>query len=159
MKAARLVALKKELQLLEKEELLALVLKITKYKKENKELLTYLLFEAGDEEQYIRELKKEIGQLFEVLNTHYIRDTKKGLRKILRYLDKWVKYSKQKPTEVEIRIYFCHQMRVKAFPKRQSIFLNSFYERQMNKIHKIIATLHEDLQFDYQELLLELKLV
>ena len=47
MKAATLNELRKELQALSSKELVEICLRLAKYKKESKELLTYLIFEAG----------------------------------------------------------------------------------------------------------------
>ena len=53
MKASSIAQIKKELQFIEKEELIEIVLRLGKYKVENKELLSYLLFDSHDEEGYI----------------------------------------------------------------------------------------------------------
>ena len=50
MKTASIQELKQELQATSQTKLLDLCLRLAKFKKENKELLTYLLFEAHDEE-------------------------------------------------------------------------------------------------------------
>jgi hypothetical protein len=156
MKAARLPELKKELNHLTEKELLAICLRITKYKKENKELLTYLLFEAENEERYIENLKTEVDLLFGSMEVRSIRDTRKGIRRIIRFIDKWVKFSGKKPTAVELRIHFCQQLKAKTFPTRQNFYLSYIYRSQLNKIDKLMPKLHEDLQFDYQELLDEM---
>ncbi|MEM9142481.1 MAG: hypothetical protein AAGA86_05795, partial [Bacteroidota bacterium] len=59
MKAATVAQLKKELQHRPPDELLQLCLRLARFKKENKELLTYLLFEAHDEAGYIALVKAE----------------------------------------------------------------------------------------------------
>ena len=46
MKAATVAQLKKELQFKSQEEIMELCLRLARFKKENKELLTYLLFES-----------------------------------------------------------------------------------------------------------------
>jgi hypothetical protein len=52
MKAASIHELKKELLHLDEKSLVATCLRLARYKKDNKELMTYLLFEAHDEEGY-----------------------------------------------------------------------------------------------------------
>ena len=42
---------------------------LSKYKKENKEMLSYLVFESHQEKEYIEGVKKEIEALFEIINT------------------------------------------------------------------------------------------
>ena len=53
MKAATIHEIKQELNTTPPAALLDLCLRLAKYKKENKELLTFLLFEAHDEAAYI----------------------------------------------------------------------------------------------------------
>jgi hypothetical protein len=61
MKAATLNELKHELSHLPAEELLDLCTRLARFKKENKELLTFLLFEAHDERSYIVSVKESIA--------------------------------------------------------------------------------------------------
>jgi len=68
MKAASINEIKKELTDLSAERLVELLLQVTKYKKDNKELLTYLLFEAGNKQIFISSIKKEVKVLFEEIN-------------------------------------------------------------------------------------------
>lgn len=62
MKAASIKTIKDELKHKTSSELLELCLTLTRFKKENKELLTYLLFEAHDEDRYIETVKLEINK-------------------------------------------------------------------------------------------------
>ena len=59
MKAASLADIKRELKGRSPEEVLAICLRLGRFKKDNKELLTYLLFEAGDEAGYVQLLKED----------------------------------------------------------------------------------------------------
>ena len=65
MKAATVVQLKKELETLDPEHLKTLCLRLARFKLENKELLTYLLFESEDEAYYIEGIKETADLLFE----------------------------------------------------------------------------------------------
>ena len=58
MKAATVHQIKQELKTLQPEELLELCLRLSKFKKENKELLTYLLYESADEATYVESVKR-----------------------------------------------------------------------------------------------------
>ena len=61
MKPAGVKAIKEDLQTRSREELTELCLSLSKFKKENKELLTYLLFEASDEKLFLsKELKRKL---------------------------------------------------------------------------------------------------
>jgi hypothetical protein len=150
MKAVSVSEIKKELANLDNKTLQAVCMRLAKYKVENKELLTYLLFEAHDESSYISLVKEEIDQLFSSLpqgNVYYI---KKSLRKILRITNRQVKYSGQPATEVELRIYFCSKVISAGVPLQKSQVLTNLYEQQLKKIETVIAKLPEDLQYDYQ---------
>jgi hypothetical protein len=149
MKAASLNELKKELGTLPPKQVLALCIRLAKYKKENKELLSYLLYEANDEKSYIKTIKSEIDLQFAEINRSNLYYTKKMLRKILRGTNKCIKFSGNKQTEVELLIYFCTQLKDSGIPIHNSTALSNLYQRQIEKIKKATANLHEDLQFDY----------
>lgn len=149
MKAASVAELKKELKTRSEKELMELVLRLSKFKKENKELLTYLLYEVDDETSFIKSIKAEIDELFGDINTSRTFYAKKTIRKILRNIKKYCRYSKKKQTEVELLMYFCVKIKtLPAYLKRVTVVKN-IYDRQVVLIKKAMATLHEDLQYDY----------
>lgn len=139
------------------DELAALCIRLAKYKKENKELLHYLLYEADDETSYIKEVKKEMDILFGEIKKGNAYQNKKTLSKILRFTQKQIKYSGIKRTEVELLMYYCLKMRKSGISLHNSLAISNIYIRQMAKIKKAIAGLHEDLQFDYEEELTRLE--
>jgi len=124
---------------------------LAKYKKENKELITYLLFEAGDERGFIDGVKSEIDTQFEAMNQSNVYFIKKSLRKTLRIANKHIKYSGLKQTEAELLIYFCLKMKSSDLPIRSSTVLNNLYSRQIERIKKAVASLHEDIQYDFKD--------
>ena len=69
MKAATVVQLRRELETLDPEHLKSLCLRLARFKLENKELLTYLLFESENESYYIEGIKETADLLFEEINT------------------------------------------------------------------------------------------
>ena len=84
MKAVSVVKIRKELHHRSHDELMELCLRLAKFKKENKELLTYLLFEADNEEQYIQTVIEDLNEQFETINTNSYYYIIKSIRKILR---------------------------------------------------------------------------
>ena len=86
MKAAGVKAIKEELKNRDREELTELCLSLSKFKKENKELLTYLLFEADDENYYIKGIKEEIEIEFDEVNRKSYYYIKKELSKLNNYI-------------------------------------------------------------------------
>lgn len=150
MKTASISNIKRELNEKSEKELVEYCLKVAKFKKENKELLNYLLFEAYDEENFIEELKEEIMIQFSEINLSSVYFAKKSIRRILRYVSKHIKYSGIKQTEVELLICFCQQFRQLSLPFHESKVLLNLYNRQLVNISKAMKALDEDLQFDYQ---------
>jgi hypothetical protein len=150
MKTVSLSEIKRGLLNVPLNDLPDLCIRLAKYKKENKELLTYLLFEADDEPEFIRTIKLEIDQLFSELSWISPYLTKKSLRKILNYTNQRIRYSGQKRTEVELLIYYCKKFK-KESPFRNNLVIKNMYLRQIERIKKTVLTLHEDLQFDYGE--------
>tara|TARA_R110002049_G_scaffold73733_6_gene190416 strand:+ start:2869 stop:3345 length:477 start_codon:yes stop_codon:yes gene_type:complete len=150
MKAATVSEIKKELKYRSSDELEQLCLRLARFKIENKELLTYLLFEAQDEEVFIRGVKEEIDQLFETINTASYFYIKKTVRKILRKVKKYIRYSPHKETEVELLLYFCEKLKDFTPSIKRNVTLTNLYLRQLEFIKKKIPKLHEDLQHDYE---------
>lgn len=151
MKAASLNELKNELKILKPMQLLDICLHLAKYKKENKELISYLLFEAHDEPSYIKSVKDLIVEQFQDINKTNMYFAKKTIRKILRTTTKYIKYSGSKQTEVELLLFFCKKLQASNIPMQTSTALSNLYQRQILKIEKALAAMHEDLQYDYLE--------
>ncbi len=150
MKAATVWELKQELNNRSQIELVELCLRLSKFKKENKELLTYLLYEASNETDYIESVKIEIEHEFELINKTSYYFIKKSVRKILRNTKKYIRYSKKKETEVELLIYFCNELKKMRPSIENNVTLNNLFNRQIEAIKKAMSFLHEDLQYDYE---------
>jgi hypothetical protein len=151
MKAASLKEIKTELSALHPSRLQELCISMVRFRKENKELLSYLLFESDDEMAYIKDVKAEVDELFKEMKKSNSYLAKKTIRKILSTANKYIKYSGSKQTEVEILIHFCKQLRKSGINLQANTALGNLYLRQVQKIRKSLYTLHEDLQFDYSE--------
>jgi len=149
MKAVSIKELKEELTNYTPKELRDLCLRLARFKKENKELLTYLMFESSDEVLYIEGIKREVDEQFELINRKSQYLIKKSFRKILRTLRKYARYSSKKETEVELLVYFCSKLRKFTPSIKKNTGLENFYNKQIEAIRKKITLLHEDLQFDY----------
>lgn len=148
---ASLHEIKKELHTLDTETISGLCMRLAKFKKENKELLNYLLFEAHHEQAYIASVKEAIDELFATLPPRNLYLIKKTLRKILRFVNKQIKYSGIKETEVELRIYFCSKVQEAKIPLTPGTVLFNLYRQQLTKINAMLNKLPEDLQADYHQ--------
>lgn len=149
MKASTVQEIKQELAARKPTQLVELCLRLARFKKENKELLTYLLFESDNEEGYIKGVKTEINELFTTINTSQLYFAKKTLRKIVRVINKYARYSSSKQTEIELRIHFCATLKESGIPFTKNTVITNLYDGQLKKIRALLATLHEDLQYDY----------
>jgi hypothetical protein len=151
MKAVTLNEIKKELELVGQKKLLGIIQHLAKYKKENKELLTYLLFESDNEQAYIKSIKAEMDEQFACMNKGNLFLAKKTIRKVLRTANKFIRFSGSKQTEVELRIYFCNRLKKSGIDFRRSQVLLNMYDNQVKKITEALDKLHEDIRFDYRE--------
>ena len=149
MKAATIHEIKQELQSLPPTRLSELCLRLAKFKKDNKELLTYLLFEAADETAFIAGVKKEIDEEFAGLPKPNLYLTKKSLRKALRVTAKQIRYTGSPQAEVELLTYFLRKLRHSGIPYQESPVLVNLYRQQLKKLRGVIGGMHEDLQYDY----------
>ena len=156
MKAVTLKGIKEELNSLCPKEVRELCLRLSRFKKENKELITYLLFEASDEASYVESVKREIDEQFEQVNRKSYYLFKKSVGKILRSTRKYIRYSQVKQTEVELLIYFCRKLKKISPTMHKNSGLLNLYNRQVDTIIKKVSLLHEDLQIDYESDLAEL---
>jgi len=121
MKASTINEIKKELENREPKELLAFCLRLAKFKKENKELLDFLLFQADDLGSYTENIKEETELLFEQINTSNIFYIKKSVRKILRFVNKNIRFTLSKQVEAELLIHFCTCISKYSIPLFRSV--------------------------------------
>lgn len=154
MQSTSLAYLKKEIQAMPKAELIEVCNKLIKYKKENKELLHYVLFESTNEANYVEQLKNEVSKMFQDVNSQTVYFAKKTIRKILRFIAKYCKFSEIPTTHIDVLIHFCKEMNQLSLHWKEHKVMVNLYQSQLKKIEKLIATLHEDLQYDYRQKLI-----
>ncbi len=157
VKISSINAIKQQLHNLPKQELEDLCLVMAKYKKENKELLHYLLFETNDERSYIDDIKEEIEMAFKEINKETFYYTKKNIRRIHRVTVKYIRYSGKPTTEIDLLIFFCRQMQTCGVSFADSKVMLNLYQRQIANIEKALAKLHPDIRLDYEDDLDEVK--
>ena len=75
---------------------------------------------------------------------------KKTLRKTIRVMDKCLRFSGSKETELTVRVYFCRSLISSETPFRDRKVMFNMYAGQIKKIKKLIDAYHEDLQHDYR---------
>ncbi|MDB5232864.1 MAG: hypothetical protein JWN76_3669 [Chitinophagaceae bacterium] len=153
VKVASVKEIKDELSNAPVKDLLALCLRLVKFKKENKELISYLLFEAHDLQGYIQSVKNEMDQQFAEINKSNLYLSKKSLRKILRITNKYIRHTGSCEVEAELLIYYCSNIKKSGIAISKSTALKNLYAAQLKKIQAALSNLHEDLQYEYNKVL------
>jgi len=127
-----------------------LCLRLARYKKENKELLAYLLFEANNEQAFVEKAKAEVGFMFSQLPSQSY-NAAKAIRKVLRLIGKYTKFIGSKQAEIDLLLNFCHNYLQYTDRKISYKPLRLILLRQLQKIQTLVNKLDEDLQLDYTE--------
>lgn len=158
MKPASVKQIKIALEHAPQKELLEICLRLSKFKKENKELISYLLFEAGDEAGYVKAVKETLEEIFEDVNVKTIYFAKKTIRKIVRTANKYIRYSNVETTEPDILLFICEKIKALDLDLQKNTALFNLYQSLIKRIDKAISTMHEDNQYDYLKSLEQLRI-
>lgn len=146
MKAASLVEIKKTLARMEPGELLEACLRLARFKKENKELLTYLLYLSSDEQGFADYLCDEIDEQFALTpNAH-----KKTIRKLIRWMEKCLRFTQVKETAAQVRIHFCKALDASETPYLRTKVTTNMFAGQIKKAKALVAKFHEDIRYEYE---------
>ena len=97
-------------------------------------------------------------QQFEEINVSSLYFVKKSLRKILRLLNKYIRYTASAEAEARLLLYFCETLKSSGIPIEKNPVIKNMYQNQLKKIGKTVATMHEDLQYEYVKELDQLQL-
>ncbi|MEO8584113.1 MAG: hypothetical protein ABI415_09970 [Flavitalea sp.] len=150
IKAASVDEIKKELLQLPPKKAMDLVLRLARFKKENKELLSYLLFESGDTPGYIQSIEIQVKEQLDYLGSLKTSDQKKGSRKILRLINRQAKYIGTKEAHVQMLHFYCvHFAEIFGYPELASTLATIFFQ-QVKKITQLLPEVDEDLRHDYE---------
>src|SRR5437868_14997586 len=125
MKAATVNTIKDELSHLPAKQLVNICIRLARFKKENKELLTYILFEEDNIPGYVEQVKKEIDDLFSFMNTSNLYFSKKTIRKAGRVTTKYIRYSLSKIVETELLLYYAWKIKESGIPFKKSSARNN----------------------------------
>ena len=155
VKTTTLNEIRKELEEKSNRELMEFCLRLARFKKENKELLSFLVFDANDVTSHIENVRNEIISSFDQITNTHVYYLKKSIRKILRQVNKHIRIIGERQAEAELLIQFCRSL--KAFPgnnlKHKQI--SKLYESNLSKAEKALSYLHPDLQYDLKKQLYE----
>lgn len=157
MKAATIQEIKQELLALPHSKIAEITLRLARSKKENKEYLTFLLFESHNISGYIESVKKEMETEFLDINTSNIYFAKKTIRKVLRITNKYIRFPNSKLVEAELLLHFCKLVKDSGIRIEKNPALKNLYQNQLRKIGKAMEELHEDVNYDLNKLLATLE--
>lgn len=159
MKIASLAEIKKELSHLSEIELKNLIIDLSKFSTENKSFLFFKLYGRDNPGLYVEMVQEDLEMEFVKANTRHYHFAKKSIQSIRRKLNKYLKLSKDKKDQIELVLFFCEKMRLYGFMEFNHPVINNLYALQISKVEKMISGLHEDLQYDYEFQINELKKV
>lgn len=151
MVAATSKTIKDSLDSKSSKELKELLHRLLRFKKENKELATYLLFYEQEESEFVADAKVAITAQFEEVNTKTVFYAKKGLRKMIRIAAKFSKYSSDKTTTIELGLHIANHLSNLPKQLKSSPLIKNMYTANLKKINNTLETLHDDIQFDYKK--------
>jgi hypothetical protein len=151
----KLSDLKKELLELSKPELIQLCLRVAKLKRENKELLAYLIFDSDDPLFYAQKLKPEIKEVFEQPFQHAYYLTK-SIRKAMRLITKYYRFTSNKQGETELLIYLVEEFYLSWRNEYRYQALGKVIYRCLEKAQSNLKKIDEDFRADFENPIIEL---
>ena len=106
---------------------------------------------ADTKDVYIGSIKEIIINEFDDLHPS-IYYVKKQLSKLIRIMNKHIKFISEKDKEIEIVLCFCDEFIKHPIVKAGYKALSMILYRQLKRANKILPKLNEDLHFDYQQI-------
>lgn len=151
MHSASIDTIKTELKQLPPRQVLELLLRLARFKKENKELLTYILFESANESDYVEQVKKEIAEEMEEIDGLPGYQYKKQFRKIQRKINKPIKYMGNKSATAELYLHMVKMISEKKKTIYLATFLDKTVQQYIVKIEKLLPGIEDDLATDLRK--------
>jgi len=151
MRSASVKEIKDELAALPHRELVALLQRLARFKQENKELLTYLLFESKDLDGYLTAVRQEMLEGMHDIRPRQAWLAKKTIRKTLRIAMKHVRLSASRQAEADLLIHFLRLVVDSGIDLSANPVVLNLCHKQVRKAWAAIEALHEDLQFEYRQ--------
>ena len=157
MKIASLAEIKKELQHLSQKELITLIADLSKFSMDNKLFLYFKLYGREQPGLFAEMVQEELINDFRNGNQRNAHYAKKSAQAIRRKLNKYLKFTKDKPTQIELISFFCEMLYEYGYLMYRHPVIENLYLLQVGKVERLLGQMHEDLQFDYRDKVKELK--
>lgn len=157
MKISSLAEIKKELKFLSDKELIEVIADLSKFSTDNKMFLYFKIFGKDNPELFTEMIQEELLMEFRKSNKSNYHKAKKSAQLIRRKLNKFLKFTRNKSTKVELISFFCKKLSEYGFLAYKHPVIENLFYMQVGKIDKLIIEMHEDLQYDFQHKVDELK--
>ena len=156
MKPATLVQIRKELETVSYNRLLDITMKMVRHKTENKEFISFVLFDEENVADFASDIRHEISEMMQEVQYKPSYIIKRTLRKVLRYISRYCGYVSDKEFEAEMLVYFCRLMKEKRLHRTPIKSINIIYYKQLEKIEKLLPKLTGEVKTDIENELAEL---
>lgn len=150
MKSASLKEIRDELAVMPHKELIGLLQRLARFKKENKELLTFLLFESHDIGGYLASVRREMLEGMLDIRPRQTWLARKTVRKTLRIAMMHIRLSASRQVEADLLIYFVRLVVDSGIDMTANPVVRNLCHTQLRRIDAAIDALHEDLQYEYR---------
>lgn len=149
MRPASIHDIRGQLQHLSNDELKELIIRLARFKQENKGLITYRIFDSLDEDAFVFSVLQLIREAFLGINpAPYL--AKKTVRKAIRIGNQAIKYSGIPTTELSILCCLLEEMQSSPVDISSSPVLINLARGLEKRAQRCFDALHEDLQFEYR---------
>lgn len=153
----KITEIKKAINFLDEKELKTLLLDIIGFATDNKRFAYFKLNEQQDEGFFLAETKELLLQEFGKCHHTNYWTAKKLLQKLRGTLNKLIKFTKHKDQQLELIIYFCQQTEEFGYLRYRHPVIQNLFAVQLRRAESLVSKLHEDLQYDYEQQLEELR--
>src|SRR5690606_36083693 len=138
-------------------ELITLIADLSKFNTDNKLFLYFQLYGREQPDLFTEVVQEELVRQFQTGNTQNSYYAKKSAQGIRRKLNKYLKFTKDKATQVDLIAFFCEMLVEYGYLRHRHPVIENLYLMQVGKVERLLGQMHEDLQYDYRDMLAELK--
>ncbi len=157
MKAASIKQLRTEIGNLPPHKLAALTERLIKYKKDNKELASYIIFYEEDEAGFADDVETALEEQFGLINFKTAFFAKKGLRKMIRIANKFLRYTPNKSTQARIIMDVLSRLALIPASLKKNTQIKNMQVSLLKKLDDILLQVHQDERHDFEKQLKEKK--
>ncbi|MEZ5174419.1 MAG: hypothetical protein R2850_13175 [Bacteroidia bacterium] len=140
--------LKKDVQGLPHPELVRLLMRMSRLKTENKELLHFMLYYEHDPMSYANALKEEVLAPFDDAFVHS-RILSKKIRKSLKIIARFTRFSSNREGESDLLLSLVENYLETYRYEYRQLVLARMMVRCMKKVYDNFERIHEDFRADY----------